>query len=129
MSTTNRGGSVMVKVVKLGCLLPTISTVEPRTSTLTMVLGSAAALAEKRVGHSRNRTPHRFMQDSRKVRRRRDFPPAAVLKPMLPTPRSAGQSERGRYSAIFKLTRRMYSVIGPGGATGAGLGAFARTRS
>src|SRR5215510_3143488 len=63
MSITNRGGSVMVKVVKLGCLLPTISTVDPRASTLTMVLMSAARpLSERRVWHSRNKTPHRFMR-------------------------------------------------------------------
>ena len=113
-----------------GVQVPTISTVEPRASTLTMVLRSAAAaLAEKRVGHSRNRTPHRFMQDSRKIRRRKGFPPAAMLKPNATTQRSAGQSERAwRYSAIFQLTRRMYSVIGPGEATAAGLDGFARTR-
>ncbi len=64
MSMTNRGGSLIGKVVKLGLRVPTISTVPPFTETFWMVLtpGSAArALAPTRTqkaSSSQRAVPH-----------------------------------------------------------------------
>src|SRR5688572_30611687 len=54
MSITRRGGSVIVKVVKLGFLLPWISMTPPFTSTRLMVLRSTFSCAS--AGSERART-------------------------------------------------------------------------
>ena len=58
MSMTNRGGSLIGKVVKLGFCVPTISTVPPFTETFLMVLTLAsAARASAQTRTTRASTP------------------------------------------------------------------------
>ncbi len=133
MSITSRAGSVIVKEVKLGCFVPTISILPPWISTLVMVLRSLfcpQATCPKRPRQNRIRAFRRFMQSSRKKGQRGWLlrrPPGTTGWYQLNDPLANLAVDVPPHRA--DQARGMYSVIGPGAGRGFEPGASLRTRS